>query len=133
MPLRRIRCLMIYRTASHSALRTRPACDRLDRCLAVRTGVMAKKENPNYVLPAHPRHHLLPWFPATTRRENVHLRGDAHAKQIDDYLQGLRHVGVSELEHAVVPGGEFSPLEAPKEFVATLRGFCRRCDASIGR
>ncbi len=67
------------------------------------------------------------------RTPMLYLRGDADAKQIDDYLQGLRHAGVSELEHAVIPGGEFSPLEAPKEFVATLGNFCRRCDASIGR
>lgn len=63
----------------------------------------------------------------------LYVRGDADAKQIDAYLQGLRQAGVSELQHAVVPGGEFSPLEAPEAFVATLRDFCRRCDASIGR
>ena len=63
----------------------------------------------------------------------LYVRGDADAKQIDAYLQGLRQAGVSELQHAVVPGGEFSPLEAPEAFVATLRDFCRRCDASLGR
>lgn len=63
----------------------------------------------------------------------LYVRGDADAKQIDAYVQGLRQAGVSELQHAVVPGGEFSPLEAPEAFVATLRDFCRRCDASIGR
>ena len=63
----------------------------------------------------------------------LYVRGDADAKQIDAYVQGLRQAGVSELQHAVVPGGEFSPLEAPEAFAATLRDFCRRCDASIGR
>ena len=63
----------------------------------------------------------------------LYVRGDADAKQIDAYLHGLRQAGVSEPQHAVVPGGEFSPLEAPEAFVATLRDFCRRCDASIGR
>ena len=63
----------------------------------------------------------------------LYVRGDADAKQIDAYVQGLRQAGVSELQHAVVPGGEFSPLEAPEAFVATLKDFCRRCDASLGR
>lgn len=63
----------------------------------------------------------------------LYVRGDADAKQIDAYVQGLRQAGVSELQHAVMPGGEFSPLEAPEAFVATLRDFCRRRDASIGR
>lgn len=54
----------------------------------------------------------------------LYVRGDADARQIDDYLQGLRQVGVSDLAHEIIPGGEFSPLEAPKAFVAILRRFC---------
>ncbi|KAF1707084.1 hypothetical protein CSC73_13725 [Pseudoxanthomonas sacheonensis] len=62
----------------------------------------------------------------------LYVRGDAEAKHMDSYPQGLERIGVPELAHAVVPGDEFTPPETPKAFVATLGGFCQHCDA-IGR
>lgn len=57
----------------------------------------------------------------------LYVRGDADARRIDDYVQGLTQIGVSGLAHEVIPGGEFSPLEAPDAFVAMLLRFCTRC------
>ena len=57
----------------------------------------------------------------------LYVRGDADARNIGDYVQGLREVGVTNLEHEIIPGGEFSPLEAPDAFVSMLRRFCARC------
>jgi len=57
----------------------------------------------------------------------LYVRGDADPRDIDDYLQGLRDAGVADLEHEVVAGGEFTPLEAPDAFVAMLRRFRARC------
>lgn len=57
----------------------------------------------------------------------LYVRGDADSRNIGDYVQGLRDIGVANLQHEVIPGGEFSPLEAPDEFVAMLRRFHVRC------
>lgn len=56
-----------------------------------------------------------------------YVRGDADARNIDDYVEGLRRIGVSDLQHEIIPGGEFSPLEAPDAFVAMLRRFRASC------
>lgn len=56
----------------------------------------------------------------------LYVRGDADARNIDDYAKGLKDIGVADLEREVIPGGEFSPLEAPDAFVATLRRFSVR-------
>jgi pimeloyl-ACP methyl ester carboxylesterase len=63
----------------------------------------------------------------------LYARGDADAGRIDDYVEGLRHIGVSELAHEVIPGGEFSPLEAPDAFVTMLQRFCARCASERSR
>jgi len=63
----------------------------------------------------------------------LYVRGDADARRIDDYVQGLTQIGVSGLAHEVIPGGEFSPLEAPDAFVAMLLRFYLLANASAIR
>lgn len=68
--------------------------------------------------------------PKAIRTPMLYVRGKADGRHIDDYVQGLKAAGASNLTHQTIPGGEFSPLEAPSAFVSTLRSFCRRCDRS---
>jgi len=59
----------------------------------------------------------------------LYLRGDggAAASDIEDYVQGLRQAGVSDLETGILPHcGEYAPEEAPQELIAALRAFRRR-------
>ena len=54
----------------------------------------------------------------------LYLRGDADGRSPDDYLPGLRKVGVRKLTAAVLAGsGEFAPLEAPRALVEALMQF----------
>ncbi|MCL1634808.1 alpha/beta hydrolase [Luteimonas sp. SX5] len=65
--------------------------------------------------------------PKTIETPMLYVRGDADGRRIAEYLQGLSHIGVTKLEHETIPGGEFSPLEAPDAFVTMLHRFCARC------
>lgn len=46
----------------------------------------------------------------------LYLRGEHEPGDITAYVDGLRSAGVSQVEHALVPGGgHFSPEDAPHE------------------
>jgi pimeloyl-ACP methyl ester carboxylesterase len=62
----------------------------------------------------------------------LYVRGDADSRNIDDYLHGLWNSGVVDLQHEIIAGGEFTPLEAPEAFVAMLRRFRARCGSEPG-
>jgi pimeloyl-ACP methyl ester carboxylesterase len=64
----------------------------------------------------------------------LYLRGDADGRSIDDYVAGLKGIGVEHLSSAVVQGsGEFLPLEAPEDFVRVVRDFARKATARAAK
>jgi len=68
---------------------------------------------------------------ATPRRIEVpmlYLRGAGGGSDVSEYVSGLRAAGAVDVQGEVIPGGEYSPLEAPAEFVSALLRFCRRCE-----
>ncbi|TKR29601.1 alpha/beta hydrolase [Luteimonas gilva] len=71
--------------------------------------------------------------PRTIATPMLYVRGEADAGKISDYVRGLERAGAVDVEQATLPGGEFSPLEAPDEFVAILRRFCARIARSSAR
>ncbi|QWP77154.1 alpha/beta hydrolase [Lysobacter sp. K5869] len=59
----------------------------------------------------------------------LYLRGAGGGTDGAEYVSGLRAVGAIHVQGDVIPGGEYSPLEAPLEFVSALLRFCRTCEA----
>jgi pimeloyl-ACP methyl ester carboxylesterase len=54
----------------------------------------------------------------------LYMRGDADLRDIDDYLEGFRAVGVARLKGQVIANsGEHLPIEAPEEFCRALAEF----------
>ena len=54
----------------------------------------------------------------------LYMRGDADGRRIEDYLDGLRAVGVANLRSEVIPNsGEYLPVEAPRAFCRALQKF----------
>jgi pimeloyl-ACP methyl ester carboxylesterase len=54
----------------------------------------------------------------------LYLRGDADARDANEYVAGLRTAGVVNIECEVVRNsGEYLPIEAPREFCDKLRAF----------
>lgn len=62
----------------------------------------------------------------------LYLRGAGGGTDGSEYVAGLRAAGATQVQGEVIPGGEYSPLEAPTEFVSALLRFCRRCEAFEG-
>ncbi|HTN62276.1 MAG TPA: alpha/beta hydrolase [Devosia sp.] len=56
----------------------------------------------------------------------LYLRGDADGRGIEDYVAGLKAIGVETLAGKVIKGaGEFLSLEAPEAFVQVVRDFAK--------
>ena len=54
----------------------------------------------------------------------LYLRGDAGGRDIDGYVEGLRHAGAANLRSRLIDGsGEFLPIEAPAATCEALRAF----------
>lgn len=54
----------------------------------------------------------------------LYLRGDAGGRDIDDYVEGLRTAGASNLRSRLIHDcGEFIPIEAPAALCKALREF----------
>jgi pimeloyl-ACP methyl ester carboxylesterase len=57
----------------------------------------------------------------------VYVRGDADKRAIEPYVEGLKAVGVANIDsHIIADSGELLPLEAPEAFVDTLKDYGRR-------
>jgi pimeloyl-ACP methyl ester carboxylesterase len=68
--------------------------------------------------------------PTSIETPMQYLRGDADGRSPDDYVAGLRKAGARHLTGAVIKGsGECVPLEAPRDFINAVRGFCRALPA----
>jgi pimeloyl-ACP methyl ester carboxylesterase len=67
--------------------------------------------------------------PASFAVPMLYLRGDGGAATsgMEDYVEGLRQAGVSDLATAILPHcGEYAPEEAPQALITALRNFRRR-------
>lgn len=67
--------------------------------------------------------------PASFSVPMLYLRGDggAAASGLEDYVQGLRQAGVSDLTTGTLRHcGEYAPEEAPRELITALRDFRHR-------
>ena len=57
----------------------------------------------------------------------LYLRGDADGRKIDEYVDGLRAAGTTNLISETIEGsGEYLPVEAPARFIEALRTFRNR-------
>ena len=60
----------------------------------------------------------------------LYMRGEAggaDAAAMEEHVRGLRDAGASQIRRKTIPGGEFSPLEAPEELSRALLEFCAQC------